>query len=63
MCILDLSKVKRIHYDYNKNKFSNKWRLLFTASDSLMYQIKTEDVCEEFSKDRKMFDFSNYSRK
>ena len=26
-----------------------------------MYEIKTEDVYEDFSKDKKMFDFSNYS--
>ena len=25
-----------------------------------MYGIKTEDVYEEFSNDKKMFDFSNY---
>ena len=28
-----------------------------------MYEIKTEDVYEDFSKDKKMFDFSYYSRK
>ena len=26
-----------------------------------MYDIKTEDVYEDFSKDRELFDFSNYS--
>ena len=28
-----------------------------------MYEIKTEDVFEDFSNDKKMFDFSNYSTK
>ena len=28
-----------------------------------MYEIKIEDVYEEFSKDKKMFDFSNFSAK
>ena len=28
-----------------------------------MYEIKTEDVYEDFSKDKKMFDFSYYSFK
>ena len=28
-----------------------------------MYEIKTEDVYEDFSSDREMFDFSNYSTK
>ena len=26
-----------------------------------MYEIKTEDVSEDFSKDKEMFEFSNYS--
>ena len=28
-----------------------------------MYEIKTEDVDEDFSNDKEMFDFSNYSTK
>ena len=28
-----------------------------------MYEIKTEDVYEDFSNDQEMFDFSNYSTK
>ena len=33
-----------VHYDNIKNRSSNKSRLLFTDTDSLMYEIKTEDV-------------------
>ena len=29
--------------------------LLFTDTDSLMYEIKTEDVCKDFSNDKKCF--------
>ena len=56
MSIFELSKVLmyEFHYDYNS-------RLLFTDTDSLMYEIKTEDVYKDFSNDREMFDFSNYS--
>ena len=36
-------------------------RLLFTDTDSLMYEIKTEDVYEDFSNNKGTFDFSNYS--
>ena len=50
-------------FDYIKNKYNNKARLLFTDTDSLMYEIKTEDAYEDFSKDKEMFDFSNYSTK
>ena len=28
-----------------------------------MYEIKTEDICENFSSDKEMFGFSNYSNK
>ena len=36
-------------------------RSLFTDTDSMMYEIKTEDAYEYFSKDKEMFAFSNYS--
>ena len=44
MWILDLNKefMYEFHYDYIKNKYGNNSRLLFTDSDSLMYEIKTE---------------------
>ena len=37
------------HFDYIKNKFDNKSKLLFTDTDSLMYKTKTEDVYEDFN--------------
>ena len=43
--------------------YGNKSRLLFTDTDSFMYEIKAEDVDRYFSKDKEMFDFSNYSTK
>ena len=49
------------HYDYINDRFGNNSRLLFTGTDSLMYEIKTEDVYEVFSNDKEMFGFSNYS--
>ena len=48
------------HYDYIKNKYGNNSRLLFTDTDSLMYESKTEDVYKEFSNNKNMFDFNNY---
>ena len=47
------------HYDYVKNKYDNKSKLLFADTDSLMYEIKTEDVYEGFSKGKEMLDFIN----
>ena len=48
-----------MHYDYIENNYDSKSKLLFTDTDSLMYEIKTEDVYEDFSSDKEMFDLSN----
>ena len=65
MCILELRKelMDEFHCDYIKNKYGNNSRLLSTDTDSLMYEIKTEDVYENFGNHKEMFDFSNYSTK
>ena len=62
MCHFELSKVLmyEFYYDYIKNKYDNNFRLLFTDIDSLMYETKTEDIYEDFSSDKEMFDFNNY---
>ena len=64
-CILELNKTLMYEFYYNniKNKYDNKSKLLFEDTDSLMYEIKTEDVYEDYSSDKEMFDFSNYSTK
>ena len=60
MCMWELSKVLmyKFHYDYIKNKYESKSKLLFTAIDSLIYETKTEDVYQDFSSDKEMLDFS-----
>ena len=50
-------------YDYIKNKYGNNSKLSLTSTESLIYETKTEDVCEDFSSDKEMFDSSNYSSK
>ena len=62
---LDLSKVLmyELYYDYIKNEHGNKPTLLFVDTGSLMYELKTKDILEDFSKDKKLSDFSNYSTK
>ena len=33
---------------------------MFTETDSLVYEIKTEDVYEDFYESNSLFDFSDY---
>ena len=58
--ILDLSKLLmyEFHYRYTKSKFDAN--LLFTDTDSLVYEFKTEDAYEDFYKDKNVFHFSDY---
>ena len=44
----------------HENIYGKKSRLLFTDTDSLIYEIETEDVYEDFSNDKEMFDFNIY---
>ena len=63
MCILDLSKTLMFdfHYNYIKQKYEDKAKLLLTDTDSLMYEIQTEDFYKDINGDVKdRFDTSGY---
>ena len=53
MCILDISKTLMygFHYNYVKQKYEDKAKFLFTDTDSLMYEIQTEDFYKDISAD------------
>ena len=48
------------HYNYIKQKYNDKAKLLFTNTDSLTYEIQTEDVYKDFWNDKHLFDNSDY---
>ncbi len=63
MSILDLSKtlMYRFHYDYIKTKYGDRATLLFTDTDSLCYEIQTDDFYKDISADvSEWYDTSNF---
>ena len=62
-CILELGKF--LMYDWHYNYFVKRFdcNLLFTDTDSLVYEIRgADDVYEKVYKDKELFDFSDYSK-
>lgn len=49
-----------MHYNYVHNRYSGTAEMLLTDKDSLMYEIKDENVREDFYKDKELFVFSCY---
>ena len=61
-CILELSKLfmYKFHFDYACKTFDAK--LLFTETDSLVYEIKSDNVYGQCFRDKDLFDFSGYPK-
>ncbi|KAK3722284.1 hypothetical protein QZH41_016392 [Actinostola sp. cb2023] len=60
--ILDLSKVLmyNFHFKYMVPKYGTQSKLLFTDTDSLCYDVKTDDLYRDFHQDLDYFDTSEY---
>ena len=63
-CILDISKTLMYNFHYNtiKKKYGPKAILLFTDTDSLTYEIETNDIYQDFLNEKDKFDNSDYSK-
>ena len=65
MAILEISKILMydFHYNYIKKKYEKKAKLLFTDTDSLCYEIETEDFFKDISPDiDEKIDTSNFEK-
>ena len=62
--ILDLSKIPmyEMHYDVMKKRYGDKLIKLKTDTDSLTYQIFTEDLYQDMLEMKDLFDFSDYPK-
>ena len=61
--VLDLSKLLMLdfHYDFVKQQYpGTKSTLAFTDTDSLLYEIETENIYDDMRQHHEQFDLSNY---
>ena len=61
-CILELSKLLMYQFHYDVLKKFNSGKLLFTGTDSLVYEIKNGNIYDQCFKDKHLFDFSEYPK-
>ena len=61
--ILELSKVLMFDFYYNhiEVEYGSLSKLLFSDTDSLCLEVKTEDIYQDMASDAQLFDFSEYA--
>ena len=64
LSILDYSKFRMFdfHYNYIKKKYNDNATLLYTDTDSLVYEIKTTDLYKDMKDNQSYFDFSEFPK-
>ena len=62
LSVLDLSKtlVYRFHYEYMKNRVGDNCKILYTDTDSLIYEITNINIYDVMRQDVHEFDTSDY---
>ena len=50
------------HYKYIGVKCGSSAKLLFTDTESLVYETETDDIYEDFYEDKSLLDFSEYPK-
>ena len=63
-CVLELSKLLmyQFHYEYVRPTYESKAKLLFTDTDSLCYELSTEDAYADMRNELHRFDTSDYDK-
>ena len=59
--ILDLSKLCMMEFHYNviEKEFKNRYNLIYSDTDSLIYRIENEDIYEWIKNNKGYFDLSD----
>jgi len=63
MCILDISKtcLYEFHHDYMLPMYHEKYKVMYTNTDSLIYLIECNDVYDIMKRNISRFDTSDYA--
>jgi len=64
MAILDISKLQmyQFHYDVYVKKYGDRAKLLFTDTDSLCYEVRTDDLYKDMKDSLDFYDTSDYPK-
>lgn len=64
MAVLDQSKLRMGDFWYNtiKARYGNKAQLCYTDTDSLLYEVETDDIYSDMRDDSGEYDFSDYPK-
>ncbi|CAL1275416.1 unnamed protein product [Larinioides sclopetarius] len=64
LVILELIKLimYNFHYNVTKKEYGDRAQLLFTDTDSLTYEVETEDIYQDISRHMDIYDTTDYPR-